>query len=188
MTLDRTYTLTPINCPIDEKNEITKLENRLDELINLASIHYGVSFVRPKVLMNLSGSDAGQAFPIKNLIRINKALYQQNPEDHLKNIIAHEMAHIVVHRLFGSKAKPHGNEWKAVMKLYQVKANRCHSYNISLSGRHHFIYGCSCPNHEIPLTAIRHNRSKKKGVEYYCNTCKSILTFLYDARKKHIKL
>ena len=157
------------------------INRRIHQLIATASQHYDTPFPPPVILMDLLGSDAGQALPEKNRVRFNPSLYRQNPEHFIHQIVAHELAHLVATRYYGHRIKPHGKEWQAVMSLFQVPPDRCHQYDIRLSGRHHFIYSCHCVGREIPLTAIRHNRIRR-GLSYHCLQCGASLKFCFDAR------
>ncbi|WP_211829577.1 SprT-like domain-containing protein [Kistimonas asteriae] len=157
------------------------INRRIHQLIRKASHYYDIPFPPPIILMDLLGSDAGQALPGKNRLRFNPALYRQNPTHFVHHIVAHEVAHLIAAKVYGHRIKPHGKEWQAVMTLFQVPPERCHNYDIRHAGRHHFIYGCDCPEREIPLTAIRHNRIQR-GVKYHCQHCGSALAFRFDAR------
>lgn len=157
------------------------IDRRIHLLIAKASQYYDTPFSPPTILMDLLGSDAGQALPMKNKLRFNRSLYQQNPKHFVHHIVAHELAHLVAAKFYGHRIKPHGKEWQLVMLLFHVPPNRCHHYDISLSGRHYFIYSCACPDREIPLTAIRHNRIRR-GTRYHCCDCGYPLTFRFDTR------
>lgn len=163
-------------------NQINRdINNRVHQLVRKASSHYDIPFPPPVILMDLLGSDAGQAFPDQNRLRFNLAFYRQDPVRFVRHTVAHEVAHLVAARVFGRRIRPHGQEWQAVMALFRVPAERCHDYDVRHAGRHHFIYGCGCPGREIPLTAVRHNRIKR-GVKYQCGHCRSTLVFRFDVR------
>ncbi|MCK5894962.1 MAG: SprT-like domain-containing protein [Endozoicomonadaceae bacterium] len=165
--------MTPVEQDIDK---------RIHLLITKASQYYEARIPPPAILMDLLGSDAGQALPMKNKVRFNRSLYRQNPKHFVHHIVAHELAHLVAAQIYGHRIKPHGKEWQSIMLLFHVPANRCHHYDISHSGRHHFIYSCACPDREIPLTAIRHNRIHR-GIHYHCCDCGSALKFRFDTRR-----
>lgn len=45
----------------------------------------------------------------------------------LRRVFCHELAHLAVHRLYGPSAKPHGQEWRALMQAagYPPVASLC---------------------------------------------------------------
>lgn len=54
----------------------------------------------------------GNCYTDRRLIRINPALLHPSRRELLKEVVCHEAAHIAVQESFGSKARPHGPEWK----------------------------------------------------------------------------
>ncbi|MCL6271480.1 SprT-like domain-containing protein [Sansalvadorimonas sp. 2012CJ34-2] len=163
--------------------EYLDLHIRVQELIRKASSFYDMPFSPPKILVDLTGADAGQAIPESNLLRFNLHFLRYNRSHFLKHIAAHETAHIVAPKVYGHRIAAHGEEWQGVMnRVFKVPAERLHSYDLRQTGRYRFIYNCRCPKKETPLSAIRHNR-RKRGVIYYCSDCGARLRFLYEDKK-----
>ena len=153
------------------------IQLRIAELYCLAERHFLKRFKRPAVLLNLRGETAGQAWPERNLLRLNRVLLEENQPHFLKHTLGHEVAHLIAENVYGRKIRPHGREWKFVMEqVFSLPANRTHSYNTSHSSRRPFAYRCQCPGKTIHLSAIRHNRALR-GTVYQCISCKSPLRF-----------
>lgn len=132
-------------------------------------------FRYPKVNFKQKGRAAGTAHLYKNELRFNFFMYQQDPSLFINTVVPHEVAHIIVHQIYGRHVKPHGKEWQAVMKkVYNLEPNRTHNFDVP-PPKQAFTYQCQCQNHIF--TQQRHNRVLK-GTEYICKLCKSRLHFL----------
>ncbi len=143
-------------------------------LLKMAESHYGRPIPAPEIRFDLRGQAAGQAriAPGRiSLLRYNPALLAANVKDFLVQTVAHEVAHLVAFEVFGRHIRPHGVEWQAVMRLFGVPPQRCHSYVATESDRRRLArhtYHCGCRTHE--LSSIRHNRIAK-GQQYLCRAC-----------------
>ncbi|UVE16549.1 SprT family zinc-dependent metalloprotease [Pseudomonas sp. LS44] len=139
-------------------------------------------FQRPQVCFKLRGQKAGVAHLHENKLRFNPQLYRENQEHFLKQTVAHEVAHLVAHQLFGSKIQPHGEEWQLIMRgVYELPPDRCHTYAIHRRQVSRFIYLCSCPEGEFPFSAQRH-ALVAKGRRYFCRRCRATLKFSGEHR------
>lgn len=132
----------------------------------------------PEVLFDLRGRSAGQAVYAKRSrrchIRINAGLLAAYPDDMLAVTVPHEVAHVVVYRLYGMRAKPHGAEWKALMAAFGVDAAACHNMTTTPARRlTQYRYTCGCAE-PAWLTSIRHRRAKA-GTRYQCRRCRQVL-------------
>jgi SprT protein len=151
-----------------------RAQERTKELIALAAHHYGTPMPRPAVSFCLRGKTAGQVRATDGMscvIRYNAELLRRHPEDFLRRTVPHETAHAVAFRLFGSRVKPHGPEWQAIMHLFGAEPERCHKYDTNgLQTRRlrRFGYDCACRTHR--LTSIRHKRILL-GQVYLCRHC-----------------
>lgn len=52
----------------------------------------------------------------RGIIRLSSALLVPRNRLLLPEVLAHEVAHLAVHHLYGSKAEPHGKEWRQLMQ------------------------------------------------------------------------
>jgi len=112
-------------------------------------------------------------------IRYNPYIFSKFFDDNISVTVPHEVAHYVTDILYGlNKIKPHGKEWKNVMKAFNADAKVTADYDLSgipLTTLPVYTYRCSCQEHE--LTSIRHNKITKRRYQYYCNTCKQLLQY-----------
>ncbi|MBF7072585.1 SprT family zinc-dependent metalloprotease [Glaciecola sp. MH2013] len=153
---------------------LEQAEQRISDNIKQASLHFAYDFKTPMVNTHQRGKIAGSAHLQKNLIKLNKVLFEENPAHFFSDVIPHEVAHIVCYQYFG-KVKPHGNEWKMVMtQVFNLKALVTHSLNVDNVGLKHFDYRCACDT-KIKLSSIRHNRIQQGKRQYRCSTCKQEL-------------
>jgi len=151
-----------------------RAQQRTRELLSLASRRLGTSIPDPSIRFDLKGTSAGQVRTLDGLayrIRYNSLLLERNPQDFLAATVPHEAAHLVAFHLFGPKVRPHGREWRAIMRLFDAEPRRCHNYDLEgLVTRRLRRYGyrCGCRYHS--LTSIRHNRIRA-GRTYLCRRC-----------------
>ena len=134
-----------------------------------------------EISFKLKGSTAGmyRVQQRKREIRYNDYIFSKFFEDNINVTVPHEVAHYVTDILYGlNKIKPHGEEWKTVMKAFNADASVTANYDLSgipLKKIPRYTYRCSCQEHE--LTSIRHNKITKRRYQYYCNTCKQLLQY-----------
>ncbi|WPO98984.1 SprT family zinc-dependent metalloprotease [Pseudomonas sp. HR96] len=158
-----------------------QLESRVEACFQQAEDFFKRSFKRPHVSLKLRGQKAGVAHLHENLLRFNSQLYRENREDFLRQTVAHEVAHLVAHQLFGDRIQPHGEEWQLIMRgVYELPPNRCHTYEIKRRGGTRYIYQCPCTP-EFPFTAQRHGLVRK-GRRYLCRRCRAPLVFSGQTR------
>ena len=133
-----------------------------------------------KVGFDLKGLRAGAASRKYPEIKFNLVLLMENPDHFIEVTVTHEVAHIVVHRLYKRNAQPHGREWKKVMTTLGIDdPKRCHSYDTTNSRQRlgaKYVYACDCRK-DICLGVVRH-RNIQAGRKYYiCLKCKANLVF-----------
>ncbi len=153
--------------------------------IQQAEILFGIKTKlknRPvEISFKLKGRTAGM-YCVKQRqreIRYNDYIFSKFFEDNINVTVPHEVAHYVTDVLYGlNKIKPHGEEWKTVMKAFDADASVTANYDLSgipMKKLSLYTYRCSCQKHE--LTSIRHNKITKRRYQYYCNTCKQLLQY-----------
>lgn len=143
-----------------------------------AEAFFGRPFFRPEISFQLKGQKAGVAHLDENRLRFNLQMYQENRDDFLIQTVAHEVAHLVAHQLFGPSIRPHGEEWQLIMRgVYELEPDRCHSYKIPQRQAKHYVYRCKCQHdHDFPFTARRHHLARD-GRRYICRRCQKTLHF-----------
>lgn len=173
--------------PLGEKYLIEAIRQKVVESINRARSHYGIFVPPPELDFALKGSKAGQfrwlhshqAQKLRRpFLRFNLAMAMENQDDFLKQVVPHEVAHLITVAQWG-KVRPHGREWQKVMQeCFGLQPDRCHSYNVRGHVKRwprHYIYACSC--REFAMTTMMHNRLQK-GQRRRCRKCKGELVFV----------
>lgn len=159
-----------------------QLHARVEACYQLAETFFKRRFARPEISFKLRGQKAGVAHLTENKLRFNPQLYRDNREDFLQQTVAHEVAHLIAHQLFGPRIQPHGEEWQLIMRgVYELPPHRCHSYDVQRRQVSRFIYRCNCPDGEFPFSTQRH-ALVAKGRRYYCRRCKATLQFTGQQR------
>lgn len=155
---------------------------RVETCYQQAERFFARPFTRPQVSLRLHGLKAGVAHLGENRLRFNARLYQENREHFLEQTVAHEVAHLIAHALYGSSIRPHGPQWQAIMtQVYGLPAERCHNYAVSRPAHVHYLYRCACPDGHFPFTARRHALALK-GSCYLCRRCRTPLSFSGECR------
>ncbi|MEW9046593.1 MAG: SprT family zinc-dependent metalloprotease [Stutzerimonas stutzeri] len=161
-----------------------RLNARVEACYTLAEQFFKRRFPRPEVSLKLRGQKAGVAHLQQNLLRFNEQLYRENTEHFLRQTVAHEVAHLVAHQMFGARIQPHGEEWQLIMLgVYELPPDRCHTYAIRRRVGTRYVYRCSCADQEFAFTPQRH-ALVAKGRRYYCRRCKTTLSFTGEQRRE----
>jgi SprT protein len=129
----------------------------------------------PRVEFRLRGRSAGEACPDTWTTNYNRELLERHGEEFVREIVPHEVAHLVVRCLHRGRVRPHGREWKDVMAFYGAPARASHDFEappVPESGR--FAYRCGCPRTHW-LTRRTHRRVQRGTVEYTCRACRQTL-------------
>ena len=179
--------------PLSEKLQQQVIEHThsyIEQAVDL----FNIKNKTVEISFNLKGRSAGMyrvsrqsvwhMGQMKREIRYNSFIFSKHYDDNFNTTIPHEVAHYITDLLYGLKnIKPHGKEWKAIMQAFGANAAVTASYDLSgipLKKQSLHTYQCRCREHQ--LSAIRHNKIKKRHYQYYCNLCKQILQ--YKQQKK----
>ena len=79
---------------------------------------WSVCDLNPKLEIQWSSrmkTTLGLAYPNRSMIRLNKALANKKNRTLLLEAICHELAHLVIHNIYGISVKPHGSEWRSLI-------------------------------------------------------------------------
>lgn len=144
------------------------LQLKGEDCFLLAECFFDRAFKRPAYLFNQRGKSAGTAHLQRNIIKFNPILFVQNRETFIKQVVAHEVAHLIVYQHYG-QVRPHGKEWQYVMhRVFNRPAQTTHALDIKDVIGKQFAYQCHCTRHL--LTIRRHNKILK-GAKYLCKKC-----------------
>lgn len=132
---------------------------------------------RPGVWLDLRGRSAGQAHFGRGGLRFNPVLFDENRHAFLVEVVPHEMAHWLVHHLQdGHRARPHGHEWRTVMRrLFGLEPRTTHRFDTGRASPAPHRYRCGCREHAF--TARRHALARA-GRAYRCRHCAETLVYL----------
>lgn len=154
---------------------ICRVEDKVIETYLAAQGLFGRLFELPSIAWDLRGVCAGRAHARKNLIRFNPILLCENVEEFLRQTVPHEVAHLVNRELHGWFVRPHGPEWKSIMRAFGLQPLRCHNYgveNARVFRQHRHAYQCECQQHSI--SQATHNRIRR-GFRYSCRCCGAVI-------------
>ena len=150
------------------------------EFIHRAEDIFKRNFGIIPILFDLKGRSAGMYRIKKNgsAIRYNAFIFSKYFEDNLAVTVPHEVAHYITDAVYGLKnIRPHGKEWKQLMRLFDADPSRTCNYDLSgipLRTTRRHAYCCACSTHQ--LTSVRHNRIRRGSARYYCRKCRQVLT------------
>ena len=153
-----------------------------NRFIKSAANYYDCKIKEIPVLFDLIGKSAGmyRVRAGQQVIRYNPYVFAKYFDDNFSETIPHEVAHYVTDILYGLRSiKPHGAQWKSVMQVFGVVANRTANYDLSglpVRKFQTFVYHCGCQNYE--LTSRRHNKIVKGTGHYMCRDCGGKLLFV----------
>jgi SprT protein len=123
----------------------------------------------------LRGRCGGDACARTGTIRYNADLLERYGASFLAEIVPHEVAHLVVARACKGRPRPHGPEWKAVMRFFGVAARTCHGFETTPArAGTRWTYRCLCPEPHR-LTPRAHRRIRRGHAEYHCRICGCVL-------------
>lgn len=127
------------------------------------------SFILPKVNFNQRGKIAGCARLQMNELRFNPILLDDNVDAFLKEVVPHEVCHLLTFKLFG-KVRPHGKEWQNLMRmLFDLEGQTYHQMDVTKVKGKIFHYECRCG--PIELSIRRHNKVMRNKQTYICRKC-----------------
>lgn len=147
-------------------------QQRIEQAYQDAEAKYQKTFSRPKVGFGIRGRVAGRAFYHQNRIELNFSFLLQEKENFISRTPGHEAAHLIAFQLYGGGIRPHGIEWKSVMRAIGQEPSRCHDFEVKTS----HVYICKCKKHY--LSTRRHNSFLTGQQKYICNNCRSYLQIL----------
>ena len=165
--------------PLDE-TLCAELDLRVRGFIALANTSFAAGMRVPSWDARLRGALAGKAHLQRWHLQFNAILLRGNQEHFLLQTVGHEVAHLVVWALYRARVKPHGTEWKTVMRTFELETRATHDYDVSMLRRTRspFVYRCACPG-ELHLGSLRHTRVGR-GVTYLCRRCHTPIAFSHQ--------
>ncbi len=156
--------------PVSPDQELMALcEEALSQRLQQAEQALQQSWPRPQLSYNQRGKAAGTAHLQRWEIRLNPVLLIENQALFLHEVIAHELAHLLVFARHGRVA-PHGRAWQAMMRqVFGLAPRVTHQLDISSLQGPLFAYQCACQRHQLSLR--RHNKVQRGQSRYLCRHC-----------------
>ncbi|WP_078751004.1 SprT family zinc-dependent metalloprotease [Enterovibrio nigricans] len=152
-----------------------RITQRVSECIAIANQQLGCDMPVPAIRFDIRGKTAGMALLQRWVLRFNPVLLEENSDAFFREVVPHEVAHLIVFARFG-KVKPHGKEWQAVMlRVFGIQPQTTHSFDVSSVEGKTFTYQCACDH--MQLSVRRHNKVQRQQAQYICRRCKHPLTF-----------
>lgn len=153
---------------------LARVKQKVKDCLVIANSHFPNNVDFPQLDFTLKGGVAGQAFR-RNALRFNLYHLRYHTEEMINQTVPHEVAHLIVYANF-PQAKPHGREWKEIMRLLGALPERCHSYSSDIRTKK-WKYTCACNTIRF-LSTRRHNQIQKNKDCWHCGNCKENLQFL----------
>lgn len=154
---------------------VRQAEDKVLETYLRAEQIFQRTFELPAIEWGQRGTCAGRASWRQNQISLNPVLLIENRDAFIREIVPHEVAHLINRALHGPAVKPHGREWQSVMVALGLSPTRCHKFDVSnarvRTERRH-TYRCKCTSHSVSQRVI--NRILR-GAIYRCCHCGSAI-------------
>jgi SprT protein len=164
---------TPATPPALAPDLIARCEEALSLRLQQAEQALQQSWPRPALRYTQRGKAAGTAHLQRWEIRLNPLLLVENQALFLHEVIAHELAHLLVFARHG-RCAPHGHHWQVMMQqVFGLAPRVTHRLDISTLQGPLFPYRCGCQEHRLSLR--RHNKVQRGQSRYLCRHCGQIL-------------
>lgn len=168
---------------------VNQVQDVLQKYIDIANrIVPSKTFGMPEINIKEMGKVAGNAngFTTENgIINLCRTLLADNEEEFIKDTIPHEFAHIVVHKVYGRRAKPHGKEWKNVMRHFGCEPKTYHNMDVDkallMNGQktraqtRPFVYICPTCDKEYNMTPQMHKKIRLGSLRWCKGSSKGFI-------------
>jgi SprT protein len=107
---------------------------------------------------------AGRAFWHENRIELNPNLLQDHTAS-VAEVLAHEAAHLAAFLLYGGRIRPHGREWRKLMRQAGHRPAACHRLPLGNLRRRRYLYLRMCEpcGHRLIVRSLRYGRCHRCG-------------------------
>ena len=165
--------LSPLSAKVFPMQHRIKAITKLTETLTKARQLFGRDFPAPRVTFDLRGRTAGTAQYSTNHIRFNDVLLRENEDAFVARTVPHEVAHLLAGQIYGRGIRPHGPEWKNVMRRLGLVPSRCHTYDTTNSVTRivaKISMFCACQEHKVTRRVVA---KIEMGARYTCRKCRT---------------
>lgn len=155
------------------------IETRIHDVREAIESHFDLSLPQLDVQFNIRGTAWGYYRRKEGIcsVHFNAALCAEHFEETLSDVIPHELAHFAVDQMYRTRRKPHGVEWRRIMKTLGIENPSVRHHkdvsHLAVKRQRRHAYECSCQQHWLSTT--RHNRIIKGVQKYVCKRCGTAL-------------
>lgn len=174
-----------VETPLTPAELEAQIETLTRELVVRAAARWPRARIRlPNIVYRLRGRAAGEACAQKNTTNYNRFLMEKYGEAFVREIVPHEVAHLIVAAICRRRVKPHGEEWRAVMAFFGRAPRVRHEFDAPFARRERRVeYACACDTtHQLTMRA--HRRIRRGTRVYSCRVCGEKLVSVPPARRR----
>jgi len=162
----------------------TKIEEKVLEAVIKAEEVFKQTFPMPEIRFDIKHrSIAGKARPRVNILFFNMSIAHKQPEEFVKSIVVHEVAHLIAYQIYKDRRpkQHHGPEWKSVMRELGEKPEVYHHLQTEPRKRYKrylHLYICSKCGQKCNYSSRTHNRIQKAGEKYWSCHCGGTIKYV----------
>jgi SprT protein len=116
----------------------------------------------------------GRALPRNKVIELSTPLWARATHEERRQVVIHEVCHIIADNKHGFGIKAHGPEWKRCMALAGAPADRLHQIDRTGLRRQYVKYEAGCACRVLWIGHVRASHVRKGQIS--CTRCGSAMT------------
>jgi predicted SprT family Zn-dependent metalloprotease len=156
-----------------EKIKMSIVNNQIKIWIDKACHANNALSIRNKIKFKFCKSmtrSFGLAYTQSYFIKFSSPLWERASTKDKKQVVIHEVCHIIASHKHGNDIKDHGNEWATCMVKAGVKPDRCHTVDTTGLTKQYVKYAIACACAAVWTSHIKASQVKRKKLK--CNKCK----------------
>lgn len=154
-----------------KSGRVISLTTRLHRWANQWGLRWKLPGLKDRIIVEFSPRmrvSLGRSYPQRGLVRLHPSV--ETDDALLREVLCHEVAHVAVFELHGTKCQPHGPEWQALVRAAGFEPHvRCKHVGSQaaqkLGGRIAPFFEHRCP----VCQAVRHAR--RRVSRWRCAAC-----------------
>lgn len=148
---------------------------------------FNVSYPTPQIEFYDNHTSAGRYNINKDILYYNTAIAKSNKDEDFEEVIAHEVAHMFVNKMYNRDAvvRQHGRQFKRIMNVFGFSGDATHKLDTTQitqkkGAKRIYIVKCGC-NTETLVTKVVANNTHL----YKCKWCKQSPLFVGTVKKEN---